>query len=55
MIYRNRFEYNFEKHRIYCEFCDCIMFGYHRYQVDCSMISLKEKEEIWKLAKKDMA
>ncbi len=54
MIYRNRYEYNYLKRKIYNEFCDCILFGYYRYQVDCSMITLKEKEEIWKQAKHDM-
>ena len=56
MIYRNRFdeEFSYVKRKIYCEFCDCILFGYHRYEVDCSGITIKEKEEIWKLAKKDM-
>lgn len=53
MMCRNRYENEYRKRKVYCAFCDCIRFGIPRYEVDCSEISLKEKEEIWKIAKKD--
>ena len=54
MTWRNRYEYSFEKHRIYCAFCDCILWDIPRYTVDYGNVSQKEIEEIWKQAKRDM-
>ena len=54
MLYSNRYELEPRKRKVYLAFCDCITWGTPRYEVDCSEISLKEKEMIWKQARKDL-
>lgn len=60
MIPPRYYENEPRKRKLFLIFWDIALIGYYeigipKYDVDCSEFTLKEKEEIWKVAKRSVA